>query len=376
MADKTLAVVLLDKEKTVMEEFPLPPIGNDDALLRVEACGLCGTDVSVFRGLLAQRYPLPFIPGHEVVGRIEKAGRGAAQRWNVKEGDLVAVEPLLHCGCCDACLTGETTVCTNNPTGKLFPYGLTRKSVPPAIWGGYSQFMYLHPNTILHKVPEGISPTLAALFNPLGSGVRWAVTLPQLRMGDTIVIMGPGQRGLCSVIAAREAGAGKIIVVNRRKNYRLDLAAELGAITIDLEYENLLERVREETGGKLADVVIDLTPKSTQSILDALDIVRPGGTVMLAGGKGDGTTTAIPTDKIYLKDLTLRGANGVNYAAFKQAFKIIASGKYPLERLMTHRFPLLETETAIRTLGGEVAGQDAICMTIEPWLKERIVAGA
>jgi threonine dehydrogenase-like Zn-dependent dehydrogenase len=371
MTNNALAAVLTGKDTLELRELPLPPIGDDDGLLRVEACGICGSDIAQFHGELAFGHGYPVIPGHEIVGRIEKVGRHAARRWNVQEGDLVAIDPFLACGCCDTCMSGRYINCTNNWGGKQQSYGFVGTGHAPGLWGGYSQYLYLHSNTLLHKFPAGIAPNQAVLFNTLGGGIRWAVTVPKLGIGDTIVIMTPGQRGLTSVIAAREAGAGKIIVAGRKDSYKMALARELGAdVTINFQRENLVERVKEETAGRLADVVLDLTPEATQPVLDAIEIVKPGGTIVLAGAKG-GRTVALSTDTLMWKDITLRGVVGVGHREYGQAISIIASGKYPLHRLMTHRFPLREAETAIRTLAGEAPAEEPMCIAIEPWLDER-----
>lgn len=150
------------------------------------------------------------------------------------------------------------------------------------------------------------------------------------------------------------------------------LARALGADnTINMQRENLVERVQEETAGRLADVVLDLTPEATQPVLDAIEIDRPGGTIVLAGSKG-GRTFALPTDKLMWKDVTLRGVVGVGHREYRQAIDLIASGRYPLHRLVTHRFPLRDTKAAIRTLAGESPGEEPMCIAIEPWRDERV----
>jgi glyoxylate carboligase len=145
--------------------------------------------------------------------------------------------------------------------------------------------MYLHPHTVFHQVPKQLPVEIAVLFNPLAAGIRWATTEPDLRIGDTIVILGAGQRGLSCVIAAKAAGAGQIIVTDlARSANKLELAQDLGAdAAIVADEENVVEAVKRLTGGQLADVVVDVTPVATQPILDAIEIVRFGGTVILAG---------------------------------------------------------------------------------------------
>ena len=209
MSGKSLAVVQTGARKLELREFPLPEIRDDDALLKVEACGICGSDYEQYQGAFAAiRYPV--IPGHEPLGFIEKIGPLAARRWGVKEGDRVAVEVLLPCGFCENCRAGAYRICIGK--GRMSAYGYTPCEIAPALWGGYAQHMYLDPQTMMHKVSAKVPAEIAVMFNPLGAGIRWAVQLPGTTIGDTIVILGPGQRGLASAIAAREAGASQIIV--------------------------------------------------------------------------------------------------------------------------------------------------------------------
>ena len=114
--------------------FPLPTIGREDALLRVEACGICGSDYEQFEGAL--RVPMPVIPGHEPVGIVEEIGEDASRRWNVRRGDRVAVETLLPCGYCRECVAGRYRLCRG--TGAMSAYGYKPTSAPPSLWGGYA----------------------------------------------------------------------------------------------------------------------------------------------------------------------------------------------------------------------------------------------
>jgi threonine dehydrogenase-like Zn-dependent dehydrogenase len=239
-------------------EFPLPEIGPEDALLRIEACGICGTDYELYVGALPG--PFPMIPGHESVGLIEQIGDVAAKRWGVDRGDRVAVEAILPCGRCPECKARRHSLCRGKggiPSG----YGFISTSKPPSLWGGYAEYMYLDPQSIVHRMSQDVPAELAVLFNPLGAGFRWAVEMAGTKAGDTVAVLGPGQRGLASVIACREAGAGCIIVTGLAADERkLALARRFGAHhTIDVTTENPLARVREITDGRMADVVVDVT---------------------------------------------------------------------------------------------------------------------
>jgi threonine dehydrogenase-like Zn-dependent dehydrogenase len=365
MAATSRAIVQTAARKLEMREFPLPEIGGDDALLRIEACGICGSDYEQYQGAFpGLRFPL--VPGHEPLGFIEKIGPLAAQRWGVKEGDRVAVEVLLPCGFCENCRAGAYRLCTGK--GRMSAYGYTPCDVPPALWGGYAQHMYLDPHTVLHKVAADIPAELAVMFNPLGAGIRWAVQLPGTTIGDTIAILGPGQRGLAGVIAAREAGASVIIVTGLgRDGKKLALAREFGAThTIDVEKEDPVARVREITGGRGVDVAVDVTSYATAAVTQAIDMVRRCGTVVLAGTKGPKPVENFLSDKIVGKEIRVQGALGVDFRAYAPAIRLIESRRYPLEKMHTHTIALEQAEHAIKLLAGEIPGEDAIHIMLKP----------
>jgi threonine dehydrogenase-like Zn-dependent dehydrogenase len=267
-----------------LQELPLPKIEPDDGLLRVEACGICGSDYEQYAGALPVKFPV--IPGHEPVGRIAQIGENAARRWSVGVGERVCVEALIPCGGCRECLGGTPRLCTGR--AGVASYGFLGLDLPPGLWGGYADYLYLSPHSGVHKIGESIPPEIATLFNPIGAGFRWAVEMPSLQPGETIVVLGPGQRGLASVIAAREARAGRIIVTGLgRDAAKLALAREFGAdLAIDVERDDVRKAVRAATDGRGADVVIDVTAYSTEAVTQAIDLVRRGGRVVLAGTKG------------------------------------------------------------------------------------------
>lgn len=365
------AAVLVEKQRLEIEEFPLPEIAPDDGLLRVEACGLCGTDVELFDGALqAVGVPLSTIPGHEPVGIIERIGAQAADRWGVAEGDRVVVEPLIGCGHCRSCLIGNYRMCTTTRPGtSVSGYSFIPTSVEPALWGGYAEYMYLDPNTVMHKVSSDMSPGLAALYQPIAAGIRWAAHAAGTKIGDTVVILGSGQRGLGAVVGAREAGAQKIIVTGlARDTHKLALAREFGAdATVVADEEDTVERVRELTAGEGADVVLDVTPVSVEPVVHAIEIAKRGGTVLFAGMKGSGRTIPnFSTDAVIMKELSLRGMNGQDLRAYEPALRLIESRKYPLEKMATHSFPLEEAERAVLTLAARIPDQESISITVVP----------
>ena len=365
MTRTSRAVVQTATRTLEMRELPLPEIGPDEGLVRMEACGICGTDYEQYQGGLPVR--LPVIPGHEPVGRIAEIGANAAKRWDVRVGDRVCVETLVPCGRCEACKSGSHRFCTGRP-GTINSYGYLGLDIAPGLWGGYADYLYLSPHSLIHKIDDSIAPEIATLFNPLGAGFRWAVDMPKLQPGESIVILGPGQRGLASVIAAKEAGATPIIITGlSRDAAKLALAREFGAdVTIDVEKDDLRTMVREAAGKGGADVVIDVTAYSTEAVVQSIDLARRGGRVVLAGTKGPKPVSDFYSDRIVLKELTVFGALGVDTPNYLRAIRLIESRRYPLEKMHTHTLPLTEADRALRLLAGEEPGEQAIHIALVP----------
>jgi len=355
------AAVLTDARTLEIQHFETPEIGPDEGLVEIEACGVCGSDYLTYRGREdLDFFEYPAILGHEPVGRIETIGDEAREKWGVEEGDRVAIEPMAACGVCKWCTEGQRTVCPTRLT-----YGHTTTSVAPGLWGGYAEYMYLHPDTVLHRLPEDMSSEDATLFNPLGSGFEWGE--PATEYGDTVLVLGPGQRGLACVIACREAGAKTIIVTGlNRDAKKLDLARTFGAThTVSVEAEDTVDRVDEITDGDGADVVIDTTPVPGP-IGDGIEAIKPGGTLVLAGTKAGEPLSEFYSDEIVHKAVTIEGMFGVGYDAFEKAIAVIESGDYPLGKMHTHAFTIDDVERCLRILGGEIEDEVAIHSTIIP----------
>lgn len=246
---KVRAVVQVGHRRFEMQEFDLPRVGSDDALMRVEACGICGSDVDQYDGKLNRLLSLPMIPGHEPVGVIEEIGIEAARRWGLQAGDRVAVEPTRGCGHCRACKRGDSRNCRTGREGAKIPVcGFISTTTAPALWGGMAEFMYLDPEVTLHKIDPEMPAELAALYQPVAAGISWAHRVPGTKVGDTVVIFGAGQRGLACVAAACEAGAEHVAVIARRQSARrLKLAEEFGADATIFADEDVIARVRELT---------------------------------------------------------------------------------------------------------------------------------
>jgi threonine dehydrogenase-like Zn-dependent dehydrogenase len=357
----SFAMVQTAPRKLEARDIPIPEISDDAGLVRIDACGICGSDYEQFEGVL--RTPMPAIPGHEPLGTVAAIGDRAARRWGIDVGDRIAVETMLACHHCDPCLGGSYHLCN---TRRIYSY--IPLSDEPGLWGSYSQYMYLDPDAVVHKIDKTLAPETAVMFNPLGAGFRWAVEIPKTGPGDTVVIMGPGQRGLASVLACREAGADKVIVTGLEADAKkLEIARAFGAdATIDVQNENPKRRVQELTDGRGADVVVDVSSYATEPIVQALDFARMGGKIVLAGVKGFKPVPGFVSDKVVMKELTIHGAIGVTRSGYASAIRLLERRKHPVEMMHTHNFKLEEAELAIKTLAREIEGQESIHSCLIP----------
>jgi alcohol dehydrogenase len=350
----SLAGVLEAPGKMTLKEFPLPDIGPDAGLLKVEMVGICSTDVKIYQGKITH-YPLPLIMGHEMVGRIARIGSNAARRWGVKEGDRVVLEASTSCGACEPCITGNYRFC-ESPLG----YGLkTSCNVPPHLWGAYSQYMYIAHGSVVFPIKESVPLKEAALITGvIANGVQWICLLGQIKVGDRILIQGMGVQGLGSIVAAREAGAKEIVICGLGGDRdRFDLARRLGADhVVNIEEADLPSLVDKLTGGKGVDIVMDVTGRP-ESIALALEAVRKQGTIVEAGLIGGNASVPFALDRMVQKELRLQGARSKGYQATAAAVSIVESGKYPLGEMVTAEYPLSECATAMRVAAGETGAK-------------------
>jgi threonine dehydrogenase-like Zn-dependent dehydrogenase len=365
MDKKSLVAVVTGRRRIEMREFAVPSPQSDDALLKVEACGICGSDYHYYKNL--DHWPYlnpPHIMGHEVVGRIAAIGSEASRHWKLKDGDLVAVEAPVTCQRCRYCLTGNATLCADKRS-----YGISASMADaPHLWGGYAQYMYLHPNTILHPIPSGVTPQAAALYTCVSNGIKWAQRVPALSPGDSVVILGPGQQGLGCVLAAAIAGAAPIIVAGlETDSKRLAVAQELGAThLVYSERAPLVEQVKRILGSEMADIVVDVTGSVTAQQA-TVDLVRRGGTVVLAG-RTPNQNVQFEMDKIASRGITMIGVRGHESDDIRRALTILASRLDAAAKLTTHEVPLRDADYALRLIGQEIPGENAIHVSLNPWL--------
>jgi len=344
-------------------EYPLPQLGPDDGLLRVELIGICSSDVKILRGHMAAPYPI--IMGHEILGTIEDIGERAAKAYGVVKGDRVIVEASVSCGHCYYCRTGNYRLCDFT-----IGYGTrTSSAVPPHLWGAYGQYMYLAPYSGVHKLSPKVPAEVGVQITTVtANGIQWVRRLGGASVGDVVAVVGVGPQGLSSVAAAREAGASLIVALGLTVDEdRMALAREMGAhSTINVDEMDPVAEVKRLTGGAMADVVVEVSG-SPKGVNTAINLARKQGTVVLAGLTGVGVSTGIPVDTLIFKEIRLQGAFSKGTESVRAAISLVEAEKYPFHKLVTHRFPLSRAEEALRCVGREVEGVNPIKVVLDPW---------
>jgi len=341
---KERSMVLVKPRHMELRTFDIPEIDDDSFLLKVNLVTICGGDPIEYEGRNVKAH-YPMILGHEMVGTIEKIGEAAARHYGVDVGDRVNVEPYILCGQCDYCLSGYYQFCTRS---KIYGVNMSCE-YPPHLWGAYGEYLYGAPGSKVHKIDPAVSDEAAALSSVLGNGVRWIRTKAQVMFGEAVVVLGVGAQGLATIIAAKEAGADPIIVVGREGNpLKWTLAQEFGAHhLLDLGREtDALDRVRELTGGRLADVVVECTGAEAMMQL-GFELIRPVGRYVMIGTCGF-DRRALITDMVVFKEIQIFGGLGQSWDT-EAAVKIINSRNYALEKMITHVFPLERADEAIHT---------------------------
>ena len=356
-----LAAVKLDARKVEVQELPVPEIDETSALMRIEAAGMCGAYATFSRPVTTPQRNVPGMNGHENAGVIVKAGKLFKQLHNVEEGEMVALEEYIPCLHCEWCRQGEYRHCWmtdthNNPNH-------TR------LYGGFSQYLRLPLNSVLHKLPQHVTPDEAALALPMGNGVQWAVVEGEAGPGKTIVVQGPGSKGLGCVIAAKAFGASKVIVTGLSKDKaRFEAAKRVGADhTVDVQTQDFTKTIMELTDGRGADAVVDCTTGGSSVVFTQASsvLVRRGGIIVTQSYKLD----AFDLEPVTGKYAQIRACRGHSYQSVETGLDWIASGKYPLRDLITHHYPVMRAADAFMASGGEGQdGAEAVWVMLNPWM--------
>ena len=331
------AAVLEQLERMELKEVPLPRIDDDSILMKVKAVGICGSDIRIYRHGNS-RVRLPQILGHEAAGQIVAVGKNVTR---FKEGDRVSLGADVPCGECVFCEAGIGNNCQTN-----FAMGYQYA-------GSFAEYVLLNRMVVnfgpIHRIENRVSYEEAALAEPLACVLN-GLELSQVKLGDTVVVIGAGPIGLMLVEIAKKMGA-RLLLVNRSRP-RLDVAKQLdigASATICSSEEDAVARVLEETGGLGADVVITCNP-SPESQQEAIRMAKNRARVNLFGGlPKDRSIVPLDTNLIHYKELFVHGAHGSLPRHHRQAVELINDGRIDMTKFISHRFPLTRIEEAIRT---------------------------
>jgi 2-desacetyl-2-hydroxyethyl bacteriochlorophyllide A dehydrogenase len=319
-------MVLRGPYDLVPDEVARPPLDSRQILVRVTHSGICGTDYKIYSGAIPVSYPR--VMGHEMAGEVaESAG-------TFRLGDRVIIDPQLYCGACFHCRSGQTHLC---PNGMLIGRDTN---------GGFAEFVAA-PATHVFSLPESIDSRTAPLIQVLTTCLH-AEQQIHICPGDAVVVFGLGVTGQLHVQLAKARGASPVIGVTRSADKRA-LAEQLGADLTIPGGEGAIERVREATEGRGADVVIETTGVLA-SVASAIHIARSGGRLLLFGiiTAKEG---ALPFYDLYFKELALIGARVARSEDYPAAIALVESGKVRLEPIVSNVMPLADLKAAVGMLG-------------------------
>ena len=344
---------------TACRIVPVPADLGEGGLGKVLAAGVCGSDLALLRGGSVSDRLWPFVLGHETVVRIERCSPTLTERWGVRTGDRVFVEEFIPCGWCEMCRNGRSRVCprTDFRSASFLRYGRTSLTTAPGLWGGFAEYLYLHPAARLHRLPACLDAHRGALATPLANGFFWLRSIADVRPGENVVVLGPGAHGLGGVVAARRLGAAEVIVVGRSTDStRLATATALGATATARSDEDDVEtEVRRHTGGRGADVVIDATGSPSAAAL-SVQLAAPNGRVVLAGGLTE-AADAFPVDLISRRELSVLGVRGHRGEDIAEALRVLTDGDVDFSPVAASLTPL-EDGAALLTRLCEPGGRD------------------
>ncbi len=327
-----------------IEEKPVPSIGPGELLMRVEASGICGSDVLEWYRI--NRAPL--VLGHEVAGEIIAIGSGITK---YKKGDRIAAAHHVPCNACHYCLSGHETVCDT----------LRQTNFDP---GGFAEYLRLPTINVdrgVFLLPEKMSYEEATFIEPLACVLR-GQRMAHVQVGCSVLVIGSGIAGLLHTQLARASGACRVIATDIN-DYRLQAALQLGADVVLHANTNVPDALRLVNNGNLADIVI-VSTGALSAINQALQSVERGGTVLFFAPTAQGVTFPISINDLFFRnDITLTTSYAGSPADYAMARDLIGAGRVNVREMITHRLPLAETGLGFKLVA---AAGDSLKVIIEP----------
>jgi L-iditol 2-dehydrogenase len=319
---------------------PIPSINQDEVLIKVRAAAICGSDLGIYKYTPAyERMKLPVVLGHEFSGEIVETGSAVR---NFEIGDRVLSESVKACGTCGFCREGRSNLCDETTL-----FGIHTD-------GAFAEYISV-PSNLLHRIPEGMSYEEAALVEPLSNSVHFVLDITPFKVNDYVVVQGCGPIGLFSAQLFRLGGARVLLTGLSDDQTRFDIAQGLGIEKFDIENNDLLERVSEDTCGRGADIAF-VAVGAPQAFQQATEIVKKRGQVTVVGIFGE----AVDLNLTWLvrRELVIKGAYDARPINFPLSIKLISEGKINVNEVLTHKFSLEEAEkafgVALERSGGKV----------------------
>ncbi len=327
-----------------IEEMPIPAIGPGEMLMRVEASGICGSDVLEWY----RRSKAPLVLGHEVAGQVVKVGVGVSK---YKIGDRIVASHHVPCNTCYFCLTGHHTACET----------LRQTNFDP---GGFSEYIRLPALNVdrgVFVIPEELSYEEATFHEPLGCVIR-AQRIAGLNPGQSVLVLGSGIAGLLHILLAKASGAAKIMAVDIVP-YRLKAAKRFGATEALMASENITEFFRKINSGRLADLVLVCTG-AKEALLQAMQSVERGGTVLFFAPTNPGIEIPLSINQVFFRnDVTFTTSYGASPYDSYLALELMRSQVVRVKEMITHRLPLEETALGFKIVE---EAKKSIKVIIEP----------
>jgi L-iditol 2-dehydrogenase len=319
------SLLLTEYSKLSIENMPQPEPGPHEVLIKVAACGICGSDVHGFDGSSGRRIP-PLVMGHEASGVVAAVGREVTK---FQVGDRVTFDSTVYCGECAYCKRGELNLCDKREVIGVSCGDYRRH-------GAFAEYIAV-PERIVYKMPNSMSFPEAAMLEAVAVALH-AINVSGVKKGDTVLVVGAGMIGLLTMQAAKVAGVARVLIADIDET-RLTLGELLGADEALRGTGGLIaEATLKRTGGVGADVVFDAVGR-TKTVTESIDSVRKGGTVTLIGNIAPEVT--IPLQKVVSRQIRLQGT-AASSGEYPLAMELLASGRIQVRPLITAVAPLEE----------------------------------